>query len=386
VTAVNKVKDPAATASTLVGPMLRSLPRADGEEGVKKELSGHSLSAELVNPLAENSWEETITLHRDATIFHSAAWARVLVDTYGHRPCYAQISLNGNLQALVPIMEVKSVLTGARGVCLPFSDYCAPLLFSSFAGELLSQKLQQIARERRWSYFEIRSHSMIPAAAAASEAYYGHFLDLRIGQDALISNFSSSARRAVRKAERIGLSVRIRSDEDAMATFYKLHVRTRRRHGVPPQPQSFFVNIQRHLIDAGHGFIVIVEGQKRPLAAAIFFKFGRHAVYKFGASDERWQELRANNLAMSEGIKNLADAGAEILHFGRTEKENEGLRRFKLSWGATEEEIRYARFEMGSGSWKVAHSTGSGLHKYVFRALPTSLNRLAGAMIYPHLD
>ena len=171
-----------------------------------------------------------------------------------------------------------------------------------------------------------------------------------------------------------------------MATFYKLHVRTRRRHGVPPQPWSFFLNIQRHLIGAGHGFIVIVEGQKRPLAAAIFFKFGRHAIYKFGASDERLQKLRANNLAMSAGIKNLADGGAEILHFGRTEKENQGLRRFKLSWGATEEEIRYARFETASGCWKESRGPGSGLHKHIFRALPASLNRVAGAMIYPHLD
>jgi hypothetical protein len=386
VTAVSKVKDPAATASTPVAPMLRSLPRPDGDEVVKTELTGHSVSAELVNPLAENSWEDMITRHRDATIFHSTAWARVLVDTYGHRPCYAQMSLNGSLQALIPMMEVKSVLTRARGVCVPFSDFCAPLLFSSFGADLLTQKLQKIARERSWSYFEMRSHSTIPAAAAASESYYGHFLDLRIGRDALISNFSSSVQRAVRKAERSGLSVRIQSDEDAMATFYKLHVRTRRRHGVPPQPQSFFVNIQRHLIARGHGFIVIVEGQKRPLAAAIFLKFGRHAIYKFGASDERLQELRANNLAMSEGIKNLADAGVEILHFGRTEKENEGLRRFKLSWGATEEEIHYARFEMRSGSWKDAHPAGTGLHKHVFRALPASLNRVAGAMIYPHLD
>jgi len=386
VTAVSKLKDPTATVSTLAAPMLRSLPRPDDEEGVKTELTRHSLKAELVNPLTENSWDKTIAMHRDATIFHSAAWARVLVDTYGHRPCYAQMSLNGTLQALVPMMEVKSVLTSSRGVCLPFSDYCAPLLFSSLAGELVNQKLRQIAGERHWSYFEIRSHSTIPAAAVACESYYGHFLDLTIGRDSLISNFSSSAQRATRKAERSGLSVRIQSDEDAMATFYKLHVRTRRRHGVPPQPWSFFLNIQRHLIGAGHGFIVIVESKKRPLAAAVFFKFGRHAIYKFGASDERLQELRANNLAMSEGIKNLADAGAEILHFGRTEKENEGLRRFKLSWGATEEEIRYARFEMESGSWKAAHPAGAGFHKHVFRALPASLNRLAGAMIYPHLD
>jgi hypothetical protein len=325
-------------------------------------------------------------MHRDATIFHSTAWARVLVDTYGHHPCYVQMSLNGNLLALVPMMEVQSVLTKSRGVCLPFSDYCAPLTFSSFGNELVTQKLQQIAHERCWSYFELRSHSIIPHDVPASESYYGHSLDLKIGSEALISNFSSSVQRAVRKAQRSGLSVSLQASPDAMAQFYKLHVRTRRRHGVPPQPRSFFINIQRHLISAGYGFIVLVECQKRPVAGAMFFKLGRHAVYKFAASDERLQELRANNLAMFEGIKYLAEQGAETLHFGRTDKENEGLRRFKLSWGATEEEIGYARFEMASGSWKHSRDGRSTLHKHIFRASPIWLNRLAGAMIYSHLD
>ena len=310
----------------------------------------------------------------------------MLVDTYGHRPCYVQISLNGGMLALVPMMEVQSVLTRSRGICLPFSDYCAPLTFSSFGHELVTQKLQQIAHERCWSYFELRSHSIVPANTPASESYYGHFLDLKIGPEALISNFSSSVKRAVRKAQRSGLNVSIQSSPDAMAQFYELHVRTRRHHGVPPQPRSFFINIQRHLISAGYGFIVLVECQKAPIAAAMFFKMGRCAVYKFGASDERLQELRPNNLAMFEGIKYLAKGGAETLHFGRTDKENEGLQRFKLSWGATEEEIAYARFEMASGSWKHSRDRRSKLHKRIFRALPASLNRLAGAMIYPHLD
>ena len=325
-------------------------------------------------------------MHRDATIFHSTAWARVLLDTYGHRPCYIQMSLNGSLFALIPMMEVQSALTRSRGICLPFSDYCAPLTFSSFGHELVAQKLQQIARERHWSYFELRSHSIVPNDVPASESYYGHFLDLRIGPEALISNFSSSVQRAVRKAQRSGLSVSIQTGPDAMAQFYKLHVRTRRRHGAPPQPRSFFINVQRHLISSGFGFIVLVECQRRPIAAAMFLKLGRHAVYKFGASDERVQALRGNNLAMFEGIKYLAEKGAETLHFGRTDKENEGLRRFKLSWGATEEEMRYACFEMASGSWKRSRESRSIFHKRIFRALPASLNRLAGAIIYPHLD
>jgi len=325
-------------------------------------------------------------MHPNATIFHSTAWARVLVDTYGHRPCYVQISLNGNLLALVPMMELQSLLTKSRGICLPFSDYCAPLTFSSCGHELITQKLKQIAHERRWNYFELRSHSIFPDNMPVSESYYGHSLDLRIGSEALFSNFSSSVQRAVRKAQRSGLFVSIQTGLNAIAQFYKLHVRTRRRHGVPPQPQSFFTNIQRHLLSAGYGFIVLVEYQKDPVAAAMFLKLGRHAVYKFGASDERLQKFRANNLAMFEGIKCLAEGGAETLHFGRTDKENEGLRRFKLSWGATEEQIRYARFEMASEYWNYSCESRSGFHRRIFRTLPASLNRLAGAMIYPHLD
>ncbi len=296
------------------------------------------------------------------------------------------MSLNGSLLALVPVMEVQSVLTRSRGICLPFSDYCAPLTFSSFGHELVPQKLQQIARERCWSYFELRSHSIIPVDVPASESYYGHFLDLRIGPEALTSNFSSSAQRAVRKAQRSGLSVSIQSSADAMAKFYKLHVRTRRRHGAPPQPQSFFTNIQRHLISAGLGFIVLVECQKGPIAAAMFFKLGRHAVYKFGASDERLQELRPNNLAMFEGIKHLADGGAETLHFGRTDKENEGLRRFKLSWGTREAEISYGKFNISADNWVGPRTRRSTLHNRIFRILPGSINKVAGAMLYPHLD
>src|SRR5207244_12301063 len=220
--------------------------------------------------------------------------------------------------------------------------------------------------------------SFIPFKLPASESYYGHFLDLRIGPEALISNFSSSVQRAVRKAQRSELTVSIQSSPDAMAQFYKLHVRTRRRHGAPPQPRSFFINIQRHLIRAGLGFIVLVEFQKDPIAAAMFFKLGRHAVYKFGASDERSQELRANNLAMFEAIRYLSEGGAKALHFGRTDKENDGLRRFKLSWGATEEEISYARFEMASASWKHRRDSRFTLHQHIFRALPASLNRLSG--------
>jgi lipid II:glycine glycyltransferase (peptidoglycan interpeptide bridge formation enzyme) len=209
---------------------------------------------------------------------------------------------------------------------------------------------------------------------------------LRSGIKELVTRFASPVRRAIRKAERSDVSAVIVRNRAAINDFYHLHVQTRRRHGLPPQSISFFRNIYEHLINRRLGFIVLAQHGPRPIAAAIFFRFGKNALYKYGASDKRFQELRANNLVMWQGIQFLARNGAEKLHFGRTEQENEGLRRFKLSWGTEEETIRYFRVDPLGRQCLVAAPHDSGFHTRIFGRLPSVLNRLAGSMIYRHLD
>ena len=89
---------------------------------------------------------------------------------------------------------------------------------------------------------------------------------------------------------------------------------------------------------------------------------------------------------MWQGIQFLARNGAEKLHFGRTECENDGLRRFKLSWNTQEETIDYFRVDPSGRQCLVPAPHDSGFHKKIFGRLPLVINRLAGSMIYPHLD
>ncbi len=117
----------------------------------------------------------------------------------------------------------------------------------------------------------------------------------------------------------------------------------------------------------------------RPIAAAIFFRFGRNALYKYGASDKRFQALRANNLVMWQGIQFLARNGAEKLHFGRTEQENEGLRRFKLSWNTQEETIDYFRIDpSGRQCLAPARSHDSGLPQEGLWEVATTIEQAGG--------
>ena len=345
------------------------------------------LAIEPIDPLCDPKWDRLVLSHPAANFFHSTAWARVLFVTYGHAPRYMRFNRNGRLAALLPVMEIRSRLTGRRGVSLPFSDFCDPLFFDDGeAGGFLIDTLYNDALKRSWKYFEMRRGVENGCCPVPSKSFYGHALDLRNGAQECLAGFSSSVRRAIRKAGQSDLSVELSQTRAAMLDFYRLHVRTRRRHGVPPQPISFFTNIHEHVMKFGNGFIALARLGGCPVASAVFCHFGREAVYKFGASDERFQKFRASNLVIWEGIKRLAEKGLETLHFGRTSLENHGLRRFKLGWGTHEKTIQYFRFDMVSSRWMSGHDTTNGFHTSLFRWLPLVLNRLAGSAIYPHLD
>jgi len=353
---------------------------------VEPKTSDRSLQMRILDPVHDPGWDHVAALHRDASCFHTSAWAKVLHQTYNHQPFYLQFSRGHTLAALIPLMEVQSLFTGRRGVCLPFSDACEPLIFDPESIGIVTDQLVRFARERHWKYLEVRGGKSFRLTASPVAQFYGHTLDFRSGTEELITRFASPVRRAIRKAERSGVNVLIVRNRQAVIDFYQLHVQTRRRHGLPPQPASFFLNIYEHIVRPGLGFIVLARHETRPISAAIFFRFGKNALYKYGASDKRFQEFRANNLVMWHGIQFLARNGAEKLHFGRTDFENDGLRRFKLSWGTEEETISYFRVDSSGRQFLADARHDSGLHRRIFRMLPLVFNRVAGSMIYPHLD
>lgn len=321
-----------------------------------------------------------------ATFFHSSAWANILHESYGYAPLYlAEIDTHGRLASLLPLMEVASWLTGRRGIALPYTDLSEPLCPDAASFQRLYDAAHSLGRTRGWEYVECRGGRNWLPEAPASTSFWRHVLPLGIGEAALLAGFADSMRRAIRKAERSGLKVEFAKSPEAMQEFFRLMCLTRRRHGVPPQPYSFFANIQRHAIASGQGWIVLVRQAGHAVAGAVFLHFGRHAIYKFGASDEAHLHLRANNLVMWRAILHYASEGFVDLDFGRTSLGNEGLRKFKLGWGAREQTADYLRYDFGRSAYSIVRDRSQGWHNRVFRVLPLPISRLAGAMLYRHL-
>jgi CelD/BcsL family acetyltransferase involved in cellulose biosynthesis len=129
---------------------------------------------------------------------------------------------------------------------------------------------------------------------------------------------------------------------DDLAAFYRLHVDTRRRLGVPVQPRRFMQHLFREMVANGLGFVIFACQRDRPIAAALFLAWNRQLIYKFAASDHRYWALRPNNLVLWAGIEWGYGRGYRALDLGRTDAQDQGLRYFKSRWGATETPLTYS--------------------------------------------
>jgi hypothetical protein len=343
------------------------------------------MDIQIINPIEYKGWDNLILSHPDYSFFHSSAWARVLSESYGYTPIYFTVFQDGKLSALIPLMEVNSFLTGKRGVSLPFTDYCDPIMNGNFRFNDLLNDVIAYGKKCGWKSLELRGRNSLLPLTSSSLTYLGHILNLSDKEDQIFSSFRDSTKRNIKKAVKEGVEVKIHYSLESVKEFYRLNSMTRKFHGLPPQPFNFFKKIYDHVISKDLGFAILASINQKNIAGAIYFNFGEKSLYKYGASDLQYQHLRANNLVMWEGIKWYSQNGFKSLCFGRTEPENQGLIQFKSGWGTTDQQINYYRYDLKKGSFVSGSSKVLGFHNKIFKNMPIPILKKVGSILYKHI-
>jgi hypothetical protein len=345
-----------------------------------------NLSLQIIDPTRYEGWDDLLLSTTGYSFFHSSEWARVLVESYGYTPKYFTIVEDSKLMALMPLMEVNSLLTGRRGVSLPFTDYCSPIMANGMPFKSLFDEIIKSGKNSGWKSLELRSaRDFLPPTTLPSLTYLGHTLDLSESEGEVLSNFRDSTKRNVLKALKEGVEVKIEHSLESVNEFYRLNCMTRKEHGLPPQPFHFFKKIYDHVISKDLGMVVLASVGRENVAGAIYFHLGEKAVFKYGASNKKFQHLRANNLVMWEAIKWYSQNSYKSLCFGRTEPENQGLLQFKSGWGTTEQHIHYYQYDFKKGSFVRGSSKVTGFHNKIFRNIPIPISNKIGALLYKHV-
>jgi CelD/BcsL family acetyltransferase involved in cellulose biosynthesis len=337
---------------------------------------------ETVDPVADAAWSDLVDRDSAATIFHHPGWLRLLGEYYRYPiSAWCVTGDDGRLAAGLPIALVRSRLTGARLISIPFSDTCPPLRdpASDLDPATLAQAVEE-ERDRAGLPLEVRGELVGVPGGTVVQKYVQHRLALDPDVEQVERRFSKSqVKRGIAKALREGVTVGRHQDRAALSRFYAMHVATRRHQGVPTQPRRFILRFSE-LFDAGHGFVLLARHQGRDIAGAVFLAAGSTLTYKYGASRRSALAVRPNNLLFMEAIRWGCEHGMRTLDFGRTDLDNDGLMAFKRSWGADELPLAYTYL----GRRKP--DTGPGLSqramKTVIQHSPPALGRLVGEALY----
>lgn len=344
-------------------------------------------------------WEQFVMDCPDALPYHHPAWFEVLRETFGYKPmALGRVDGWGRLSAVLPLFEKKSLLAGLHLSSLPHTPVAGPLSTDRLGlRTLLWAATTTVDRSKaRWLQLKVVGPSLDGMVTGFSRAAWDATYVLDLPDDPEHLRFGNSRNHSriswsVRKASRLGVTVREATSLADVRHWYELYLETMRTHATPPRPLRLFELMWKTLEPRKGMRLLLAErhagGRTQLLAGSIFLLQGRTVTYAFNGRDRSQLEFRPNDAIHWKAINEACDAGFSRYDFGEVSDGNKGLADFKEKWGAQPVQLyRYSypqqheveRGALAAGPMRhVANST--------WRRLPLPVTARLGNWIYRSL-
>lgn len=342
-----------------------------------------------IDPLVDPRWETLLMTHH-SDIFQSPAWMKSIADTYGFGiRAYILLDQAGQPRAGVPFCAIND-MRGQRVLTLPFSDYCDPLVSNLEDWHCLTERLLA----KRCPYTIRCLHNAVPLAderLTLSNQAKWHSLDLTRDLDTIWEGLDSSARRAIRKAERAGVVIRIAENEADLRAFFGLHVAMRKyKYRLLAQPYQFFKSIWDNLVQRNAGFVLLASYQDQVIGGILFLEWKDGLYYKINASAQAQLQVRPNDLLIWNGIQYGQAKGYKFLDFGLSDWDQEGLLRYKRKFATEEKTISFLRYlpplELSLAQQQVQGLLPLLTELFTETSVPDPITERAGDILYRYFS
>jgi len=228
------------------------------------------------------------------------------------------------------------------------------LEISAFTASLISE-LQILAREHRLVEIMLNTSPLGPkiddvclreAGFLTKETRFTHLLNIQQGYDFVWNAFHGSARRAIRKSGKNGVSVRLSESEKDMRSFYSIYLSLMQSFKSTPKPYSLLFALQKSPI----GRLVIAEFKNKIIGGMLFLNFNKVTTVWMVASLAEFLHLRPNNAIYDFTIRWACENGSYWVDLGASPPERIGLIKFKESWNA--ERYNFCVYQWVRSSWR----------------------------------
>lgn len=139
-------------------------------------------------------------------------------------------------------------------------------------------------------------------------------LDLTLSEEELLANMKSKTRYNIRLAGRKDVVVR-RGTPDDFPMIAAMYETTAERNDFTIRPPGYYLDAWHSFYDAGMAQPLIAEYEGTALAAVIVVRYGRRAIYMYGASNNKERNRMPNYLLQWEAIRWAKEQGCDVYDF-----------------------------------------------------------------------
>jgi FemAB-related protein (PEP-CTERM system-associated) len=334
-----------------------------------------TLTARVLTAGDEQAWDSFIRSSTDGTIFHTVAWKQVVQEVFHHVPRYLLAANGDDIKGVLPLFEVRGLLTGRVLVSTPYAVYGGLCTSNSEAAGVLLSAAQDLATRRRTRYVELRQLSQ-PHASLPTKGLYATFVrPLDANPDANFEAIPRKQRRMIRQGVKHGLATR--QGWEHLGEFYDIFLVSRRHLGSPPFPRRLFESIRD--IFGKHAQLLTVWHEDRVVAGVISLFYEDRVMPYYGAALPRAFSLAANDFMYWELMRESCLAGYRQFDFGRS-RTGSGSYDFKRHWGFEPQPLWYQYLLQNDGIMPNISPSNPKLQLFIrgWKRIPLGMTRWLG--------
>ncbi len=329
-------------------------------------------------------WDEYVKSHPEGSIYHLTAWQSVISRQFGHNSCYLySLDDNKKINAVLPVVQLKSRLFGNYMVSVPYFNYGGALADASQLATGLMVEAGNIAQKNNASHIEFRDMQTYEGNWGIREDKVVMLLDLPSESEILWKDIGTKVRAQIKRPQREPVRVK-HGGLDLLDDYYQVFAQNMRDLGTPVYARSFFKSILETFPDNAH--IICVYHNNKPAAAGFLLGYKNRMEIPWASALREFNRISVNMLLYWEVLKYSIEQGYTQFDFGRSTM-NAGTYRFKKQWGAKPRQC-YWHYWLADGEAVPKLNPDNPKYKLVisiWQKLPVWLTKIIGPSIVKNL-
>jgi FemAB-related protein (PEP-CTERM system-associated) len=281
-------------------------------------------------------WDEFVFACPEASFFHRADWQGIISQVFRHPTYFLYAEQGKEIQGVLPLAHVNSLLFGNALVALPFAVYGGVAANSSQARQALEEAAQALARKLDVAHLEFRNVSPHHTDWPTQDLYVTFRKEILPDVEANMLAIPRKQRAMVRKGIKNGLQSSI--DPDA-GRFFKLFADNVHRHGTPAMPKRYFDTLLQ-VFGKDCEVLTVTGPDGQLLSSVLSFYFRDEVLPYYAGDDEGARDLAANDFKYWELMRRSCERGIRIFDYGRSKRDT-GPYAFKKNWGFEPQPLHY---------------------------------------------